>query len=751
MPSGFPARLRTLAASLVLLCAALAAPVRGAESPEPDPGCTLSGRVTTTRGAALEGVIVSLAELARTTRTDSLGHYRLPNLPPGSYHASFASPGHAPALLAVDLPPAGATLDVTLREAAITLEPIQVSASAEATAPRDSPQPASVLSGAQLRDSRVASLGGTLDGLPGLWNSSSGADVGKPVIRGLRSDRVLVAYGGQRTETQQWADDDAPNLDLQDAERIEVVRGPASVLYGADALGGVIRILPRTVPTAFNESPLLRSEGAAGFGSNNRLGEGSCSVEGARGGLGFRIGLSGRASSDQRSPERVLDNSASRALNASAALGAVGSWGSLQLRLTHHGETNEILPDPVADSGATPVQRNADELAQVSLVRALGAARLEANVGLERNERREFVRRDDPDSELVNGVLSHTVTADLKWHQPLPGGWKGLVGTSVTRSTFGASGSELQAPPATSTVAGVYTFAQSEAGRCRYSVGARLENSVLDVDVAPRLAIPAQRRIYSALTGSGGVVFRICEPLAAVVDLSRGYRPPSLIDLFSSGADEGSQTFQAGNPDLRVERSLDLDGALRLQSAHLSGELAAYVNEISDFIYTRPSGASDSATGLPKYVTIQGDARLEGVEASLAWNSGSGASARAGADFVRGDNLSTGHPLPWVPPLRLTGELRYDAARLGGLGAPHVECGVELDATQTRLDPNDTGPPGYGLLRAGAGFETPIGGRSLTWTLTVRNILDKSYASFLSRQKSYASAPGRAVLLRVSN
>lgn len=149
------------------------------------------------------------------------------------------------------------TLDIVMRPTVIELPEVQVTASALATTALTSPQPTGVLSTEELRSRRAASLGETIQSLPGVHNFSTGAGIGKPVIRGLSSNRVLVLADGQRLETQQWGDEHGPQVEAGEAERIEVIRGPASVLYGSDALGGVVNVITRPVPDAIGRDPFV--------------------------------------------------------------------------------------------------------------------------------------------------------------------------------------------------------------------------------------------------------------------------------------------------------------------------------------------------------------------------------------------------------------------------------------------------------------------------------------------------------------
>src|SRR5919112_552719 len=168
----------------------------------------------------------------------------------------------------------------------------QVTATPNATTLLNSPQPVSALSQDELRQAQAPSLGETIQSLPGVRSLSTGTGIGKPVIRGLTSNRVLIVADGQRLETQQWGDEHSPNVETGDAERIEVIRGPASVLYGSDALGGVVNVVPKELPDAIGRDGFVSGELSTSYSTNNREPDGTVALEGATGGFGFRSSFS---------------------------------------------------------------------------------------------------------------------------------------------------------------------------------------------------------------------------------------------------------------------------------------------------------------------------------------------------------------------------------------------------------------------------------------------------------------------------
>ncbi|HXE57564.1 MAG TPA: TonB-dependent receptor [Gemmatimonadales bacterium] len=730
----------------LVLAAALAAAVPSV--PPPDPGAgSLTGRVTNPAGTPLAEVRVTILEANRSATTDAEGRYVIPNLANGTYGVAFALVGFAPQVRRVTIRDAEVTLDVILQPSTVELPPIQVTATPLATTALTSPQPTSIVSGAELEQTHAPSLGQTLQHLAGLRNYSTGQGIGKPVIRGLTSNRILVLADGQRIEGQQWGDEHAPSVETADADRIEVIRGPASVLYGSDAIGGVINVVARELPDAVGRRPFLDGSFTAAYTSNGDAPEGTVLLEGAAGGLGFRTSFSGRTSEDLSTPDGVLFNSGARTLNGTGALGLRGDWGSASIAFTRRDERVEIHEDPADDPGATPFQRIGTSRAAFTLNVPVGAARLEVDAGYERSRRREF--EEAGATQVALGLLEQTVTANAHYHHAALGPVAGIVGASYLRSELEKFGEETLVPENRVDAVGIYAFEQAELGRWHLSLGLRYDHRRLDVSDDAELGVAAQHRSYNSLTGNVGVLYRLAEPLALVVNVGRGYRAPSPFDLFANGVHEGTRRFERGNPELTNETSLNTDLGLRIQTDRLSAELGGFVNFIDDYIFPDPTGEVDPESGLQVYDIVQGNARIAGLEASAELHLSPSIHFRTTADYTHGQNTTTDRPLPFIPPFRVTYGVRLEGPRIGIVEGPYLTLGGETNARQTRPDPEDFAPPGYSIFSVGGGFSVATGRSRVAFDLQVRNLFDEAYAGFLSRYKTYALDPGRTVVVRV--
>jgi iron complex outermembrane receptor protein len=752
----------------LLLAAALAAAPRPSDPLETPVGAELNGAVTdTTTGAPLADVRVHILELERGTTTDAQGRFVLAELPSGTYGVAFSRIGYAPLVRRVTLGSGRTSLTVAMRPTAVELPEVQVTASPTVTTALTSPQPTSILDHAELRVAQAPSLGETISGLAGVHSINEGPGIGKPVIRGLSSNRVLVLDNGQRVETQGWGDEHSPNVETADAERIEVIRGPASVLYGSDALGGVVNVVKRDLPDAIGRDPVLGGSLSAAYSTNNRQPDGTAQLEGATGGLGFRASATGRTSDDFGTPSGDVFNTGNRAVSGDGSVGYRGSWGSVRADFTYRDERIELHDDTTA----TPFQRIGDSRAGLSANLPLGASRLEVTAGFERNRRREF--EEAGASGVASGLLANSYRGDARFHHAPLGRLTGLVGVQSFFDDFTVSGTDQHLIPDNRAAnLGLYVFEQLELDRWTLSFGGRYDYRRLDVTADPLPPIgtgtPEQTRTYHSATGNVGALFHVSEPVALVLNVGRGYRAPQPIELFANGVHEGTIQYDVGNPDLGNETSINTDLALRVQSGGVSLELGGFANYINNYIYVRPTGTFDSPSGGPedpcsdperfscfqKFQAVQGDARLTGFEFSAEYHPAPYLHLSGTADYTRGQNRSTDQPLPLVPPFRTTYGARLEGKGSGPFVSPYVSVAGETNARQTRLDPDDIAPAGYTLANVGAGVGLVAGLRVINVDVTLRNAFDKKYQSFLSRYK-FASDPvvldpGRNLTVRVS-
>jgi len=750
----FKGAVQALALSTVLAAGAVPAVAAASDPP------SISGRVTDGGGQPVDQVTVRVIELRRTARTGSDGRFAIAEVPRGTYTVSFAVIGYAPRVRKVTVGDAAATVDMTLKASALELPAIQVSASAEATSPMNSPQPVVVASAENLMKLRPTNLGEALEDIAGVRNNSSGVAAGKPVIRGLTNNRVLVLDNGQRLEHNQWGDDHFSSVEPAASSRIEVIRGPASVLYGSDAIGGVINVIEPDLPDAIGRPAFVQATMTGGFATANSQPDGSLTLEGASRGFGYRFSGTGRTAGNVHTPTYTLWNSGYHNLGGTGTLGYRGPWGSLTGRYTYR---NDRLNLTDSDSTATGRAGTDDHRVHLDLSTRLGSSRLDWGVGFERNQRHEWANATATSEAF--GMRQKSYTTDGRLHHAALGPFTGLVGFSGEYTSDANFGAEFLEPDSKAGDAALYVFEQTDVGRWNFSFGGRYDYRHLSVDANTDLGNPAASLHWSSVTGNFGMLYHVSEPVALVLNVGRGFRSPSTFDLFANGPHEATRTFERGNPNLKTETSLNTDAAIRIQAASAAIELGTFVNLIQSFIYTVPAGRVDSASGLDIYDVVQGDALLRGFEGQIQYHPTAYLHLEGTADYVYGRNTTSGDPLPSMPPFRATYTARLEGRSLGALASPYLSLGGETNARQTRLNPAEATfyagafagqgyqSASYTLINLAAGFAVPSGGgRTIQFDLQLRNALNKDWVDYLSHLKTLVPNPGmgRNLIARVT-
>ena len=721
---------------------------------------TVRGTVRDSAGHALPSVEVLLTDLSRRTTTGADGAFAFTAVPNGAYTLVFRRPGYGPLARHIDVTGA-VDVQVVLRASAVQLDAVTVTATRAPADPLSSPLPTATLGAADLAREYRVSLAHSLEAVAGVRALTTGGEIGKPVIRGLTGARVLVLGDGNRLEDYSWSDEDGPSVETRLADRVEVIRGPASVLYGSDALGGVVNVIPEDVPDAQRHTP-LRGGVDAYFATNNHELGSALHVSGATGGVGFLAGLVGRHSEALHTPVAELENTGFTALSGEAAAGTQGEWGKATARFTHYGGEFHLLeadtgslppPPPVGGKETGPVRKLTDDRLQLGGTIPAGRLRLEVKGQWQRHWLAETVEGDTAAAEKGFDLLLNTTSLDLLAHHGAGARVSGTVGTSAYYQSSATRGDEPLVPGARTEGAAAFAFEQVTLGpRWSALAGARVDLRRLDADSNTDLGVGDQRRDYTAWSGDVGLVFRPAAEIAVAANVGRAWRAPTLFELFTNGPHPGEAPFEIGQADLVPEAGLNLDLSIRWQAERVRGEVAGFSNTIDHYIYIAPTGTRtcpDPAIvcapqdSLSVYRYAQADARLVGGEASLEVAAGSAIALSARVDFVRGERRDNQEALPQIPPLR---------AKLGaewhhGTGGAGVD--VDLVARQTRLSSFDQGTAGYGLLDLFGSFEPRLGPRAFRVEVQVKNVLNTSYRDFLSRYKAFALNPGRNIVLRV--
>lgn len=717
----------------------------------------VSGRVVGESGQGLADAEVRMVEPGRRLTTGADGVFRFVDIAPGRYTLTVRRSGYAPAVrtLALESAPDGAVGDLALALTPFTIEPIEITATRAALDPDRSPLPVDLLSGDALRNRTTVSLAHSIERVPGVRTLSTGAQVGKPVVRGLTGARVRVLDDSHPLEDYSWSDEDGPSIDARLAERVEVVRGPGSLIYGSEALTGVVNAVPRPLPDARDGAPSIHTGFELMGGSNNQELAATLRLEGASQPLGWRTTVIGRRAEDLHTPDGDLKNTGFEALNGDAAIGMSGEAGDFTLRYARYGGEFKLLEaeGPASGEEEGPERKSSDDRIQLSASHPNASGRWEGRFQWQRHNLIEMA--DDPGSAPGSGkeseqfnLLLESWSFELARHSGSDGRHQTL-GVSGLIQSNDSQGPIPLVPDAHTNSGALFAIEQFHNGAWDWLGGARVDMASVTADANADLQMTSEEKLSdSQLSADLGAVYHVSSALSVSANAGRAWRQPNLFELFSYGPHLGEARFEIGDPDLDPEFGWCFDGGVRLRTPRLRAELDGYYDAFENFLFIAPTGAKQDS--LPVYQHRQAAATLAGTELSLECELLRALTLHGELDYVWGQNHDEDEPLPLVPPLRGVVGMTWqatgaDVARRAWLGAD-----LEMVDEQTRLSPLDTPTAAYALVGLEAGLGRPLFGHPVVLDVSVHNLGDVRYRDYLSRYKTFALDQGRNVMVRIS-
>jgi iron complex outermembrane receptor protein len=753
----------------------------------------VSGRLTDAKtGEALPGVNIIFPDLKQGTATDADGRFSFANLPRGRFTVQITSLGYNTVTQLVDTG-SGQLLNFKLSPAATEIGQVVVTGVSQATELRRSPVPTTVIDRTRLNQTSATNAIDAIAHTPGISQITTGAAISKPVVRGLSYNRVVTLNNGAKQEGQQWGDEHGIEIDEFSIDRAEIIKGPGSLLYGSDAMAGVINFL---APDPIAEGHIT-GQATANYQTNNRQQGYSFQNAGNINGLNWLARGTRKVAGDYRNryDGRVF-NSGFNEWDANGYVGLNKSWGYSHLTFSSfnqnlgliEGERDSLsgrFVHDVAVGGQTESQVVADNHSGYTLqvprqrvnhlrfgtdnsfIIGQRGGRLALQVNYQQNLRREFGNALAPDTPDLYFQL-RTVDYALRYFLPEMSGWNVAVGTSGLRQQNRNLGSEFLIPAYNMTEGGVFGVVKKSLGGLDLSGGLRYDvrriaaqSLYLGADEQPVPAstagaetkFPGFESTFQNYSGSLGAAYSFSDRLTVKANLSRGFRAPNIAELGSNGVHEGTIRYEVGQPGLKAETSLQVDAGVSYVSDHVRFSVDAFENSISNYIFSRRvlnQAGTDSLVstgpdiGLFNYV--QGQARLLGGEVTLDFHphpldwlhfENSFSMVRARQLDVPNDQQY----LPFIPADRLQSELRGNFRRQGKrLTNVYARFQLEQTFAQNRFFgafDTETATPAYTLFNAGVGTDVADGkGRTLfSVFLTANNIFDVAYQSHLSRLK----------------
>ncbi|WP_018613419.1 TonB-dependent receptor [Segetibacter koreensis] len=737
----------------------------------------LTGTVTDEDGYPLAGASVFFHDVNTGAITDAKGKYSTAPINRGNYLVEVTFQGYSSVIVPITLN-GNTTHNFTLKTTAVEQEAVTVTGVSSATRLRNSPQPVSVVKRTDLLQNASTNLVNALSRKGGVSVITTGPAISKPVIRGLSSNRVVTINDGIRQEGQQWGDEHGIEIDEYSVQKAEVLKGPASLMYGSDGIAGVINFITNQPVTAGTVKGNLL---AAYNGNNNTQGFNGSLAGNLLNGFNWNMYGSLKSAGDyaNKYDGRVL-NSRFNEKNWGGYVGINKSWGYSHLLVSSFNQKLG-LTEGVRDSATgkflylpeTPYEAIAtDELLKskdfiipyqhvqhfkIALDNSIasGRNRIVTTVAFQRNQRREFGNPDEPSTPGLHFDLK-TINYNLQYQMAARQGWKTTIGANGMYQQNRNLAQEKLIPEYNLFDAGVFVYTTKSFNKLTFSGGLRGDMRKMDIKGLQEMGhskFTAANKNFGNISGSAGVAYEASDKVTLKANIARGYRSPNAAELSSNGAHEGTYRYEYGDNTLKTENSLQFDGGVDIISRHVSFGISTFYNHISNYIYySRLEAANggdslivNNGTTLQAFKFSQSGASLAGFEANfdihphpLDWLHFENTFSYVAGTFNR--SFEGSNRLPAMPPAHLLSELRANFAKVGTV-LRNLYFKAEMDATakQNRVFTaynTETPTAGYALFDIGAGsdFNTK-NGKLFSLYLSLNNITDVAYQSHLSRLK----------------
>ncbi|AZD31523.1 TonB-dependent receptor [Pseudomonas chlororaphis] len=620
--------------------------------------------------------------------------------------------------------------------------------------------PSTVLEGDDLTLQQQGSLGETLNKQPGVSSSYFGPGASRPIIRGLDGDRIrLLRNGVGALDASSLSYDHAVPLDPVNVDRIEIVRGPAALLYGGSAIGGVVNTFDNRIPTEAIEG--IHGAGELRYGGADTTRSSAGKLEAGNGTFALHLDANSRQFNDLKIPGYARSRHAPPSEDGNGKKGRLGNsdgrqdGGAIGGSYTwDDGYAGLSYSNYDANYGSPAeedvrIRMKQDHYAFASELRNLDGpfSSLKFDAGYTDYEHRE-IEGGETGTVFKNKGYEARVEAR---HQPL-GPLNGVIGTQVSRSEFSALGEEAFVPQTDTDSAALFILEELQATeRLKLSLGGRLEHTRVDPDSKgnERFSQADSSSSFTAGSLSSGAVYTLTPIWSVAATLGYTERAPTFYELYANGAHVATGTYEVGDANLSKEKAVSSDLALRFDNGTHKGSVGVFYSHFSHYIGLLGSGRTlndegeEDAGGMPEYTYSGVRARFAGIEAQDHWKLGESAYGKfaleLSGDYTRAKNLDNGEALPRIAPLRLNSGLLWELDRW------QARIDVEHAASQRRVPDNESGTDGYTTLGASAGYHFDIG--SSQWLAFVKgeNLTNQTVRYASSILRDIAPAQGRSI------
>ncbi|UPS90958.1 TonB-dependent receptor [Bizionia sp. M204] len=700
-------------------------------------------------GEGLPFVNIYFPQLEKGTTTDFDGNFNIENLPSGLYSLVYSFVGYGTKSMNLVIPTTD-TISLTLSSSAIEMEAVIISTPFHKLQ-SDNVMKVERQTIKELKASGAVTLGEGISNIAGVEGVSTGLGITKPVIRGLSSNRVLVYTQGVRLENQQFGDEHGLGLSDAGVESVEVIKGPASLLYGSDALGGVLYINP--------EKFAHQNSSNADFGGTyftNTQGY-STNAGYKASGEAFKVLFRGSVTehADYNTADYRVTNTRFKEQDFKAGLGYQSTNFKTDFRYNvNHSKIG--IPEAIGEQSTNktpllPYQELTNHIFSSRSTVFFNNSKLEFNLGYIYNNRNEFEDEHDHDHDhdhdheedhdehedehhdeehetLHPALQMKLITAnyDVKYHLPILGKFETIVGVQGMNQVNTNYGEEELIPNAVTNDFGILAMSHIHFEKFDIQLGARYDNRWLQID-------NNINKTFNSFNGAFGVKTNLTENITARLNLATGFRAPNLAELTSDGVHHGTNRYEIGNIDLNNEQNFQTDLALEFKSEHIEFFVNGFYNHVNDYIYLSPNGTSINNT--PVYNYVQDNSALYGGEIGLHFHPHplDWLHYESSFETVTG-KLDSGDYLPLIPANSINNTIRVE---FDYKEETNMYAFVKLKSvfSQDNVSTFETATGSYNLLSAGFGGNIKVFNNDLSIIISGTNLTDKTYVNHLSRLK----------------
>jgi iron complex outermembrane receptor protein len=696
----------------------------------------ISGKITNSQNEPLLGVTVYIEELQKGTSTNENGTYELTNLPSNAIKMTVAYIGYKTQVKNIALSAKETTLNFTLEEAVFKMDEVIVSTVFNKL------QSQNVMkveheSIKTLQRKGTSTLIEGLTTIPGVSQVSTGTSIGKPVIRGLSGNRVLVYSQGVRIENQQFGDEHGLGLNDSGIESVEVIKGPASLLYGSDALGGVLYFIPEKFAEAntfvANFDQKLFSNTA---GSNTSIGLKTSSEN-----WKFLARGSYNTHSDYKisGGDRVT-NTRYNETDFKTGVGYSDSKISSVFRYNYNKLDLGMPEDGVAEQTTSkgtlyPKQGIFNHLLSFNNILFFSKSKLDVDLSYISNDRSEFEESDVADLQMKLKTFNY----DAKYHLPKYGNLETILGIQGMHQNNKNFGEEYLIPDALTNDLGFFGTINYEWNSNVILAGLRFDNRAISTEANGEIgeegSFEAIDKSYNSFNASLGYKTNLNDNLIVRLNVATGFRAPNLAELSSNGVHEGTNRYEIGNSNLKTEQNIQTDLNIEYNTDHFEFFANGFYNHVNNYIYTSPTGEMREDNDVFKY--IQNDAKLYGGEIGvhfhphpLDW-----LHIESSFETVTGEKRD-GDYLPLIPANNWNNTLRTEFNIKNWLTDGFASLNVSSTFKQNKVSGFETASKGYSLVNIGFGGAVKFGKTNFDLNINANNLFDESYIAHLSRLKA---------------